>query len=348
MEDTTTARQFWIGRPGNGEIVEATISPTGANEVLVRTLYSGISHGTEMLVYRGLVPESEYRSMRAPFQEGSFPGPVKYGYMSVGEVLLQGSPDGPGGSEELVGRRVFCLHPHQTKYWVPQEAVVPLPDGLPASRAVLAANMETAINAVWDGGPSVGDRVIVVGAGVVGLLIAWLVARIPGADVTVVDVNPERERVATSLGLPFRVDVPEGVNADLVFHASGSPDGAATALSAGGKEASIVEVSWFGSRPVLLPLGGAFHARRLTLRSSQVGSIPPSRAPRWTHRRRMGLALQMLQHRELDALISGESDFDDLPELFRRLDSGGEDPLCHRIRYGAPRARPASADPGGS
>lgn len=352
MGDLDSARQFWVSRPRNGEIVDATIAPTGDDQVLVRTLFSGISRGTEMLVYRGLVPESEYRSMRAPFQEGDFPFPVKYGYASVGEVVRRvpsGDEGAEGdGAEGIVGRRVFCLYPHQTQYWVPRDAVVPLPDGVPADRAVLAANLETAINACWDGAPSVGDRVVVVGAGVVGLLIGWLARRIPGADVTVVDVNPAREAVAESLGLAFRGGVPEDSDADLVFHASGSPEGAAAALSAAGKEAKIVEVSWFGARTVPLPLGSAFHARRLTLQSSQVGSIPPSRAPRWTHRRRMGLALEMLRDDGLDILISGESDFEDLPHLFEGLDRGGESPLCHRIRYPGPASTPDPAGVAGS
>ncbi|NNF28307.1 MAG: zinc-binding alcohol dehydrogenase [Gemmatimonadetes bacterium] len=333
MADSNSAKQFWIRGPRHSEIVEATISPTGPDQVLVRTRFSGISHGTEMLVYRGLVPESEYRSMRAPFQEGDFPGPVKYGYVSVGEVIEQTPASSGADTRDLVGRPVFCLYPHQTRYWVPRDAVVPIPDGVPAERAVLAANMETAINAVWDGGASLGDRVVVVGAGVVGLLIGWLVGRIPGADVTVVDLNPSREAVAEALGVSFRGEVPNDIDADLVFHASGNPEGALTALSAGGEEAKIVEVSWFGSRSVPLPLGGAFHSRRLTLRSSQVGSISPLRAPRWTARRRLELALTMLQHAELEVLISGESDFEGLPDLFQRLERGSEGPLCHRIGY---------------
>ena len=332
MSDSSTARQFWIRAPGHGEIVSADLASRQAAQVLVRTLYSGISRGTEALVFRGEVPSSEYDAMRAPFQEGEFPGPVKYGYMSVGEV--QEGPD--GAPFDLVGRAVFCLFPHQDLYCVPASVVTPVPDDVPSGRAVLAANMETAVNAVWDARPTAGDRIVVVGAGVVGLLIAWLCRQIPGAQVTIVDINPAREAVAQELGLTFRLEPPAGATADLVFHASGQPKGLRSALSAAGLEATIVEVSWFGSQSVTLPLGEAFHARRLTLRSSQVGRLHPDRSPRWDHRKRMELALALLGEPRLDVLITGESAFEDLPEVMAALSRDPGDALCHRIRYAAP------------
>ena len=304
--------------------------PAGqAGEVLVRTLYSGVSRGTESLVFRGEVPPSQYEAMRAPFQEGDFPGPVKYGYASVGEVCEDSSPDG------LAGRLVFCLYPHQDLYYVPARRVNLIPEGVPPARAVLAANMETAVTIAWDARPSVGDRVVVVGAGVVGLLAGWLCRHVPGSRVTAVDVNPGREAVARRLGLEFGTDLTEEGTADLVIHASGQPDGVRTALRAAGLEGTIIEASWHGSRSVPLPLGEQFHARRLTLRSSQVGRIPPAQAPRWNPVRRMILALELLRAPELDALITGESDFHELPEVLARLTYEPGDSLCHRIRYGA-------------
>lgn len=324
-----TARQFWIRAPGRGEIVTAELAPRGAREVLVRALYSGISRGTEALVFKGEVPASQAVDMRAPFQEGDFPGPVKYGYSSVGQVLE--APEGPG--KGLVGRAVFCLYPHQDLYTVPEGSVVPLPDGLPPERAVLAANMETAVNAVWDAQPGVGDRIVVIGAGVVGMLVAWLCGRIPGARVSVVDPDASRAAVAEGLGLAFADRAPAGADADLVVHASGRPEGLAAALEAAGWEATILELSWYGSRIVPLALGEAFHSRRLTLRSSQVGRIPPQRAPRWTHARRMALALDLLRDPRLDLLITGESEFAALPEVMARLAHDGAGVLCHRIRY---------------
>lgn len=323
------AQAFWILAPGRGALRDEALPATGANEVRVRALFSAISRGTESLVFRGLVPESEFERMRAPFQGGRFPAPVKYGYASVGVV-----EDGSGAAaEDLLGRAVFCLYPHQTRYVVPAAAVVPLPEGLPPARAVLAANMETALNAAWDSAPAVGDRIAVIGAGVVGALVAWLCARIPATRVELVDIDPGRAAIAAALGLKLRA--PEAANAecDRVIHASGNPAGLRTALRLAGREATVIELSWYGRQDVGLPLGEAFHSRRLTIRSSQVGSIPPERAPRWDHRRRMEVALSLLVEPCLDALISGESAFAELPELMPRLASDPAGSLCHRIRY---------------
>lgn len=326
MSEPIIAQQFWIQSPGHGEIVQATLGAACEGDVLVAARYSGISRGTESLVFRGDVPSSLYADMRAPFQEGEFPGPVKYGYSSVGDVI-----EGPA---EWRGRSVFCLFPHQDRYRVPIAAVTPLPADVPAPRAVLAANMETAVNVAWDAGPSVGDRVVVVGAGVVGLLVAWLFRHMAGIDLTVVDLNPARAEVADALGLSCVTEPPVDTDADLVVHASGQPEGLVTALSVAGVEATIVEASWYGTRQVRLPLGERFHARRLTLRSSQVGRLPPTRVPRWTHGRRLALALDLLRADELDVLISGESRFDELPAVMASLAEEPGDTLCHRIRYG--------------
>ena len=325
MPESTTARQFWIRTPGHGEIVTADLAPRRADEVLVHTLYSGISRGTESLVFRGEVPASQYEAMRAPFQQGEFPGPIKYGYTSVGQVLA--------GPDPLLGRTVFCLYPHQDRYCVPATDVTPVPDAVPADRAVLAATMETAVNAVWDARPAAGDQIVVVGAGAVGLLVAWLCRQMPGTQVTAVDINPARRTVAEALGVTCVVEPPHDATADLVVHASGRPEGLASALAVAGAEATIVEVSWYGSRSVPLPLGEAFHSRRLTLRSSQVGRLPPERTPRWTRARRMTLALDLLRDSRLEALITGESPFEDLPEVLATLSREPNDTLCHRIRY---------------
>lgn len=303
----------------------ADLAPRQEGEVLVRTLYSGVSRGTESLVFRGEVPASQHQAMRAPFQEGDFPAPVKYGYASVGQVV-----EGP---DALRGREVFCLYPHQDVYCVPASAVVPLPEGVPVARAVLAANTETALNAVWDGAPGPGDRVVVIGAGVVGLLAAWLCEQLPGADVTVFDVDPGRAGAADALGMRFSGEPPLGAEADLVIHASGHEEGLRTALAAAGLEATVLELSWYGSRSVTLPLGEAFHARRLTLKSSQVGRIPAGRAARWSHRRRMAKALELLRDARLDVLISGESAFEELPATMAELSKGSRGVLCQRIRY---------------
>jgi threonine dehydrogenase-like Zn-dependent dehydrogenase len=319
------ARAFWVAAPGRGEIrTEPVASPAGG-EVLVRAIYSGISRGTESLVFRGRVPPSEFERMRAPFQAGRFPAPVKYGYASVGEV-----EDGP---PDLVGRLVFTLYPHQTRYVVPASAVHVLPAGTAPGRAVLAANLETAINAIWDARPHVGDRISVIGAGTVGCLIAWLGGRIAGCDVELVDINPARAVVARALGVRFASPVTASDHADIVLHASGSASGLDVALRVAGFESTIVEVSWYGDVPVPALLGGAFHARRLTLRSSQVGHVATSQRTRWDTRRRMGLALTLLADPVLDVLITGESEFDALPRVMADLATAPGDALCHRIRY---------------
>ena len=319
------ARAFWVTAPGRGEIRGEVLATPSAGEVVVDALYSGISRGTEALVFGGHVPRSEWSRMRAPFQAGEFPAPVKYGYSSVGRVV--------GGPDELRGRTVFVLHPHQTRFIVPAAAVHVVPAGIPPARAVLAANLETALNGVWDARPHLGDRIAVVGAGTVGCLTAWLVSRIPGCDVELVDTNPRRFDVADAIGVRFADPAVAARDADLVIHASGAPTGLELALQLAAVEATIVELSWFGDQTVPLSLGGAFHARRLTIAASQVGRVAPTQRPRWDTRRRMQLALTLLKDPALDALITGESEFETLPDVMAQLTQSPGDALCHRIRY---------------
>jgi threonine dehydrogenase-like Zn-dependent dehydrogenase len=319
------ARAFWIAEPGRGEIrAEKLPAPTG-DEVLVRALYSGISRGTETLVFAGAVPQSELQRMRAPFQVGEFPAPVKYGYCSVGVVER--------GPASLVGRRVFCLYPHQTRYVVAAAAVHALPDDVPPERAVLTANLETAVNGLWDAAPRVGDRLTVVGAGTVGCLVAWLAARIADCEVELVDVDARKRATAQRLGVELKAPSDAARDADVVVHASGSAAGLATALELAGFEATVLEMSWYGDRRPSVPLGEAFHSRRLTLKSSQVGTIAAAQRARWSTQRRMQLVLRQLRDPVLDALISGESAFDELPEVLARLAAPSEYTLCHRVRY---------------
>lgn len=319
------ARAFWVVAPGRGEIRSEPLPRPSANDVVVRALYSGISRGTEALVFQGRVPVSEYERMRAPFQTGDFPGPLKYGYGSVGRIEQ--------GPRELRGRTVFALYPHQTRYVVPANAVHVVPEDVPPQRAVLAANLETAINALWDARPQVGDRVVVIGAGTVGSLIAWLAGRTAGCDVELVDTNPDRAALAEGLGVRFATADTVSAPADVVIHASGSPAGLELALRVAGFEATVVEASWHGNQRVSLPLGEAFHARRLTLKSSQVGSVAATQRPRWDASRRMQLALALLNHAALDRLITGESDFETLPATMAALAAAPGHTVCHRIRY---------------
>lgn len=318
------ARAFWLRSAGEGEIREVTLPAPREDEVLVRSLYSGVSRGTETLVFRGGVPESQYATMRAPFQEGDFPGPVKYGYLSVGVV-----EEGPSA---VKGRTVFCLYPHQTRYVVPASAVTVVPDDVPAARAVLAGTVETAVNALWDAAPLIGDRIAVVGGGMVGSSVAALLARFPGVRVQLVDADPARAKTAEALGVGFATPADALGDCDLVVHASATEQGLARSLELLSAEGTVLELSWYGDRKVALPLGEAFHSRRLVIRSSQVGTVSPARGNR-SYGDRLALALKLLADPALDALITGESAFEELPEVMPKLASGEIAALCHLVRY---------------
>ena len=319
------ARAFWVRSPGQGEIRSLVLPVPGPDEVLVRTLCSGISRGTETLVFRGEVPRSQYATMRAPFQEGDFPGPVKYGYLSVGVVEL--------GPTALMGRTVFCLYPHQTAYVVPAAAVVVVPHSVPPERAVLSGTVETAVNALWDAPPLVGDRVSVVGAGMVGCCLAAVLARFPSVTVELIDVDVDRAAVAAKLGVGFATPQRAAGGRDLVYHCSATGAGLATSLGLLAPEGSVIELSWYGDREVSLPLGGSFHSGRLSIRASQVSTIAPARRNSRTFADRLALALDLLRDATFDALLSGESTFDQLPDVMADLAGGTRAALAHVITY---------------
>jgi threonine dehydrogenase-like Zn-dependent dehydrogenase len=318
-------RAFWIRSPGHGEIAPVDLPHVGADDVLVRTLHSGVSRGTETLVFRGGVPASQRELMRAPFQEGDFPGPLKYGYLNVGVVEQ--------GPAHLLGRTVFCLYPHQTRYVVPVTAVTPVPDSVPPERAILAGTVETAVNAVWDAAPLVGDRIAVVGGGMVGSCVVGVLAGLPGARVQLVDVDPRRAAVADAFGVDFATPDDAAGDCDIVLHASATEDGLALALRLLAHEGDVIELSWYGDRRVSIPLGEFFHSRRLAIRCSQVGSVAPARRARRTFADRLALALELLANPAFDTLITGDSAFTDLPDVMKQLTRSELFALCHRINY---------------
>ncbi|MFC7220129.1 zinc-binding alcohol dehydrogenase [Streptomyces polyrhachis] len=333
-------RSFWITAPGRGEIISTACPPARLpacpparlpacvddGHATVCTLYSAVSRGTESLVFRGRVPVSQYAAMRAPFQEGNFPGPVKYGYLNVGRV--------EHGPPQLVGRTVFSLHPHQTRFHIPAAALTPVPAEVPPGRAVLAGTVETALNALWDAPPRIGDRIAVVGAGMVGCCVAALLARFPGLRVQLVDTDPSRAAVAAALGLSFASPADAADGCDLVFHASATGSGLRRGIELLAAEGTLVDLSWYGDEPVSLPLGELFHTRRLTLRSSQVGALAPAQRARHTAADRLTLALELLRDPVFDTLITGESPFEELPSVLADIATGRLPGLCHRIRYG--------------
>jgi len=319
------ARALWHVAPGRSEIREEPVGEPRPGELRVRALHSGISRGSEALVFSGRVPADEYERMKAPFMGGAFPFPVKYGYSSVGRV--------EAGDPALIGRAVFSLYPHQSLFAVPAEAVIALPDNVPPERAVLAANLETALNAVWDAQPGPADRIAIVGAGVVGCLIAWLCGRIPGTQVTLSDIDPSRGAIAKALGVGFAAPTKMPGDCDLVVHASGTPQGLSAAIALAGNEATILELSWYGAGEVPVSLGGAFHSRRLKLISSQVGQVAPSHRSRWTHRRRLEAAISLLSDPALDVLIAPAIRFEDLPKRLPDVLKAGSGILCQRVDY---------------
>jgi len=320
------ARAFWVAKPGHGEIRPAVLQPPGPGQVRVRTRYSGVSRGTESLVFRGEVPPAQYEAMRAPHQEGDFPGPVKYGYLNVGTV-----EEGPG---ELLGKTVFCLYPHQTVYVTDAADVVAVPVDVPAKRAVLAGTVETAVNALWDAAPLVGDRITVLGAGMVGCCVAALAARFPGVDVQVVDVDASRAAIVEGLGARFASPQNADGGRDLVFHASATAAGLNRALELLATEGTVIELSWYGDREVAVGLGGRFHSGRLSIRSSQVGLVSPARRSSRGYGDRLALALDLLRDPAYDSLLTGESAFGQLPEVLASLSAGERPGLCHLITYG--------------
>jgi threonine dehydrogenase-like Zn-dependent dehydrogenase len=312
------ARAVWYTKPGVVEIRAETLKAPTLEEARVRTQFTGISRGTERLILSGAVAPSEWERMRAPLQGGDFPFPVKYGYCATGVVEI--------GPKDLIGKIVFCLHPHQDVFNAPTSMLVPVPDGVSARRATLAANVETALNALWDAGSGPADKITIVGAGVIGLLVGALAARLPGAEVTIVDVDTSRKLIAESLGATFAAPDAAPIDCDVVFHTSVTQAGLNTAIKCAGNEGTIIELSWYGEKPVTIDLGGPFHSKRLKLISSQVGQVSPSRRPRWTYRRRLEAALNLLKDARLDALVADQIKFDDcataLPALLDGRTSG--------------------------
>lgn len=323
------ATAYWTTAPGRGELRREPLPPPGPDEVLVRTLATGISRGTELLVHHHQVPASVADVMRAPYQVGGLPGPVKYGYLAVGVV--------EAGPADLLGRRVFCLHPHQDWFVVPATDVVPVPDAIPTERAVLAGTVETAVNALWDAGPRIGDRVAVVGAGMVGLSIALLLGRHPLERLEVVESSARRRELVSELGLTAVDPADASTDCDLAFHTSASAAGLATALGVLGTEGEVIELSWYGERSPQVPLGGEFHARRLAVRASQVGRVSPARSARRTFADRLAVALAALEDPAFDRLVSSAVPFTDLPATIDAIARGDRDVLCQVISYPDPQ-----------
>jgi len=325
MTAQPVATALWITASGRAERRTEPLSPRPEGFVRVRTITSGISRGTESLILRGGVPISEAERMRAPFQHGAFPFPVKYGYAAVG-TIIEGPP-------ARIGQTIFCLHPHQDVFDIPADAALPVPADVPPARAVLAPQIETALNATWDAAIGIGATIAIIGSGVIGALIGYLCTRLPATDVTLIDRQPDRRALAEHLGCRFRTaDNPPDAVCDVVFHTSGTGDGLDLAIGCAGFEAKLIELSWYGDRPVTIHLGGAFHSRRLTLLSSQVSHVAATHRARWPHRRRLALALALCADPALDRLTDAATPFEQSAQRYGEILS---DPatMCHRFNY---------------
>ncbi|MDZ5076180.1 zinc-binding alcohol dehydrogenase [Nesterenkonia sp. HG001] len=341
--EAPSSRQFWTVGPGRGELRQASPPRPADGEVLVETIVSGISRGTESMVHRGDVPPETAELMRAPHQLGELPHPVSHGYLNVGVVR-----DGQGeGAAELVGRTVFSLAGHREHVAVPAEDCHPLPPGCPPERALLAGAAETGLNALWEAGVSLGDRVTVIGGGMIGLATALLADRMPLERLEVVEVDAARRQLIDSLGLHALPPGRASTDRDVVLHSSATGAGLAEALRVAGDDTVIVEQSWYGQHHPDVPLGADFHARRLRIVASQVGEVAQPRRLRRTRRQRLQLALSLLDER-FDALLTGRSPLEDLPEVMDAL--AAEDPtwsgtICHVVDHRTDQLSPVRFKP---
>lgn len=331
------ARAYWVVEPGRGELRSVVLPerpPPGTSRV--RTEYGSVSPGTERLVGLGLVPAALAGRMACRGMEGTFALPVKYGYCVVGTVVAGAA----------TGRRVFAMHPHQDLADIADADLVELPVALPAARAVLVPNLETALNGVWDAELREGERAVVVGAGVVGLLTAYCLAALHGVEPVVVEATPERRRTARTLPFVHRVLAPDEVEAGtfaVAFHASGTPGGLQTALDAVGFEGRVVDLTWYGTQRVELDLGTTFHCQRKRILASQVAVVAP--AMRATHgpRERLAEVLRLLGDPHLDALLGAPRTFADLPLWMPDVYARRLDDIVPLVVY--PAARPIGEPP---
>jgi threonine dehydrogenase-like Zn-dependent dehydrogenase len=313
----TGARALWLEAPGRAALRDAELPPLAAGWSRVRAISSAISPGTERLVATGRVPAEVAETMRCPYMEGEFSFPVKYGYSLVGQL-----DD---------GRLVHVLHPHQELAHVRTSDVRLVPDGISPERATLAANLETAVTALWDARIAPGERALVIGFGIVGSLVARLLSRVAGVEVTVVDRDAAKRELAASLG--FHAMAEPAADYDVAFGASGAPEEVQVALDAVGDEGRVVELSWLGTREVRLQLGGTFHSGRKQLLASQVSHIPPYLRGRWDYARRTRLVFELLRDPAFDAHITRTVAFEELPRFYEELCAGGAGGLSIAVRY---------------
>lgn len=309
----------------SSSVIKATKLPAeNSNSCIVKTAYSLISTGTERLVSLGLVPESLHSQMKVPYMQGKFSFPLTYGYSMVGRVISEQST--------LFGKLVHFMHPHQDICHVEASSLFEIPENIPATRAGLASNVETALNAIWDSGLSIGDRTLVCGFGMIGALVARLLSFMPGVEVQVLEIDPGRKKKAKEMGFEV-VENPEQEQYDLAFHTSASAGGLQKCIDSVGLEGKIIELSWYGTKSIALQLGGSFHRNRKQLISSQVSIIPKQKSARWDYKRRKETVFELLKNDIFDQHISHIIPFEDTPDFFQKLRTDKLEGLGYLIKY---------------
>lgn len=325
----TRASQLWFTAPFSVEVREVTLPAPAADEVVVRTRYSAVSAGTELLLYRGQMPGSMSLDATLSSLQQSSGYPLQYGYACVGEVQQTGRDVDP----DWQGRQVFSFQPHASHFLATTDQLIAVPDDLSAQAAVFLPNMETAVNLVQDGQPLIGERVVVLGQGIVGLLLSGLLARFPLADLAAVEGQPDRQDLARTFGVKdvYSPDeatravasssdgYPAMADADLIYEVSGQPEALNLAIALSGFASRIVIGSWYGSKRVPIDLGGKAHRNRLQLITSQVSTLAPGLSGRWDKQRRYHLAWDMIRATDTAQLITHNLPLEEAEWLYKQL-----------------------------
>ena len=321
--DNYTAQSFWVNKKRGSIKKELLNQSLGNDELLVKAYYSGISYGTEKIVHDSQVPANQYEFMRAPHQVGEFNKEVKYGYLSVGKVVV--------GPKSMMNKMVYTMFPHQSMYILKSSLATLIPSHIPYKRALLTANMETAINAMWDSQPSIGDNTYVIGAGIVGILMAYVLSSTFGIKVTVIDNNASKKKLCKFFNIDFENNINCIKDPDIIFECSGNASVLSDLINNSTLETKICILSWYGKQQSKIKMGENCFSRRLEIIFSQVGNITPIQSKKWDNLSRRALALKLLDNKKLDSLIDKqEIKLKELPNFFKKGNTNG---LCKVVKY---------------
>ena len=314
---------LWHNSDFTSELKEEKNSKIDIDQIEVKSLFSLISTGTERLVASGEVPVSSFEFMAVPYMKGNFSFPIKYGYSLVGKVTSVG---------KLYGKIVHLLHPHQGKCLVKEVDVMIVPDEIPAKRATLASNVETALNAIWDAEISIGDKVLIAGFGMIGSLLARVLSFMPEVEIVIMEKDANRVKMVQKMGFTF-IDDPEPSYFDVAFNTTSNEKALQIAIQSVGLEGKIIEMSWYGTKNVNINLGADFHYHRKQIISSQVSKIPSDKQSRWDYKRRKEVVFKLLKSPLFDEHITDVLTFAETPAFFDKLRAGGVSGLGYCIEY---------------